>query len=1102
MSINKRRKNGWINRLNTKFKRINKVENKKSTKNIVKIIIYVILFFIIISFLFLIVLYNKYLKPLSVEELKNFQIAESSVLYDKNWKELYKFYEENRTYVDYKEISKNIINWLVAWEDQRYWKNPWVDFIWLIRAWIKSITWWDKIAWTSTLTQQLIRNTIIEKKWNESLAEWVDRKFKEIFLAYQLTKSISKEKILELYLNKIEFWHNSFGIEEATKTFFNKSAKDADLFEWAVLAWIPKWPTYYSPYNHPDRIVWYLTLDNWEKGENWKNEIKKLISPEEVNSESELVEKLKSKIKKLKWKWIDWSNKYIICNVEKETLKTNDFSVDKEWCTILEYSILQNFMSDLEVSSWNKKLSYFPWRKDYILQRMLEDKYINFEEYKEAFLKWFWYKFNTKKERIVAPHFVFYVKEYLEQKYWKDSISMWGLKIYTTLDLEIQKQAEEIVKKQINSVWPGLNVKNSWVISIDNKNWGIVAMVWNVDYYDSERKWQVNVMTSKLQPGSSFKPFVYSIAMTQNNLSAKTPVYDVKTDFWNYTPNNFDRKFKWKMTLSEALNSSRNIPAIKMYYMTDWVDSIIKFMNKLWASSLTKEEDYWASFALWTWRMTALDLAKAYSVFANMWEKIDINPILKIVDSKGNIIEELKDVKKERVMSTWQAFILNNMLSDSSSRPSWWNNYLSIWRAAAAKTWTSTKPVTKKWETIQYPANLWTAWYTPQFTTVVWSWNASWENLKFEASWLEVSSPIWRDVMKTLHRDKQEENWKKPNDVKTVTISSLSWKLPNPNYPSDFLVSSYFINHPKEIDNSYKSISYDALCNWKVTENTPESAIKKYVYFSLHSLKPKNPSWENPVQEWIKSSWIMEKYGYTWWEAVNVKDEVCIREGGVSNIIVKSNLNSNSVYTTWWNSIDIAYSSEKIIKKIEIFINWEIIQSFKTNNTIWSLREMIIIPEKYLNSSIKVEIKAIDSEYYSWIETKNIKIWTTKIDSLEDETNTSSVENISNDKKEKFEKTENKKNNTEISITNPKNSSIKINLADYFNLRFKVSSPNLSNVNILVDWVLYEKLWNDWNYVVPINLNQKLNKWINNVNIQAIDSDWNSTEKVIQVNIL
>lgn len=1095
MSINKDF-NKWnkisTNRLSTKFKKIKKVEKKKSTKSVIKMIIYIILFFIIIWFILLIVIYNKYLKGLSIEELKNYQIAETSIFYDRNWKELYKYYVENRTYVDYEKISKNIVNWLVAWEDQRYWENPWVDIVWLVRAWFRAIAWWERISWTSTITQQLIRNTIIQKKSNESLTEGIDRKIKEIFLSYQLTKSLSKEKILELYLNKIEFWHNTFGIEEASKKFFNKSAKDANIFEGSVLASLPKWPSYYSPYNHQDRLVWYLILDDEKADEEGKKDTKKLVSPEEVNSQKELVNSLKNKISNLKWKWVsDDSDKYVICNVDKTSLATKEFDVDEKWCTVLTYSRLFNFISDIKVKSWDKSLAYFPWRKDYILQRMLEDKYITFDDYKKAVIEWFGYKFNVVKEKIVAPHFVFYVREYLEKKYWKDSISMWGLKIYTTLDLDLQNKAQEIVSKQVKSNISKFNAKNSALVSIDNKTWGILAMVWSNDYYSEDWKWQVNVITSKLQPGSSFKPFVYSIAMQKNQIWTKTPVYDLEMTFpGNYKPKNFDWRFMWKINISTALNHSRNIPAIKMFYMTSWVKEIVDFMHKLGADSLTMDENYWASLALWTWEMTPLDMAKAYSVFANMWEKIDVNPILKIVDSKGNVVEELKNPKKEKVMPEGQAFLINEILSDSSTRPAWWNSYLSIWRSAATKTWTSTKPIKQNWKTVQYPANLWTIWYTPQITTVVWSWNTDWETLKFSWNWLEASWPIWRDFMKASHSWKESQDWKKPADVKNVTISEISWYLPNPEKASNnFLVSSYFINPPKKIDNSYTEIQYDALCNWKVTDETPADAIKKSIILEFHSLKPDNPAWERPVQAWAKSAAVIEKY----WEssgAVAVKDEVCKRNGGWE-ITIKSNISSSQNYDIWPNRIELAFTSTSIISKIDVLVNWETVNSIPVNKTSWWISQIINIPERFANSRVTIELRAINQEFYSASEKKEIAIWNAS------KNNTNTLDIIVEDTNKPAQA------NLDISITNPKNSSIKIYQKDYFNLRFNVSpKEKLSSVNIFINNESYKTLWNWWDYTLPINQNEKLEVWINNLKIQAINSSGEKKEKMLQIEVM
>ncbi|PZM84806.1 hypothetical protein DLH72_02950 [Candidatus Gracilibacteria bacterium] len=1095
MSINKKIQK---NRLNTKFKKIKKIEKKKSTKSVIKIIIYIILFFIITGFLLLIVLYNKYLRGLDVEKLKDLQIAESSILYDRNGKEMYKFFKEKRTYVEYEKISKNIINALVAGEDKRYWENPGVDVIGLIRAGIYFLTGKsDSIGGTSTLTQQLIRNTIIKNRSsNETITEGIDRKIKEIFLSYKLTKSLSKQKIIELYLNKIEFGHNSFGIEEATKTFFNKNAKDANIFEASILASLPKGPSQYSPYNHQDRVVGYL---NYNDGKIIEDETikgtkttKKLITKEEVESQKDLVDTLKGKISKLKGSKIaEGSNKYMICGVEKALVKGN-FNIDKDGCLVLDYNSMDNFISSIEVKSDERTLSYNAGRKDYILQRMLEDNYITFDDYKKAIIEGMGYTFNRQKERITAPHFVFYVKEYLEEKYGKDSISTGGLKIYTTLDLDLQKKAEEIVLKQTKQNSSKFNAKNSALVTIDNKTGGVLVMVGNEDYFSENGKGNVNVITSRLQPGSSFKPFVYSLAMYQNQIGTKTPVYDLEMTFpGNYKPKNFDGRFMGKISISTALNHSRNIPAIKMFYMTKGVKDVVDFMHKLGANSLKYDEGYGASIALGTGEMTPLDLAKAYSVFANMGEKVELNPILKIVDSKGNVIEEIKEGKKERVMTSGQAFLINNILSDSSSRPSGWNSYLNIGRPSAAKTGTSTKPIKQGGKTVQYPANLWTIGYTPQVTTVVWSGNIDGETLKYSGSGLEASAPIWRDFMSFYHKGKEVKNWEKPSDVKNVTISEISGYLPNPeNEENNFLVSSYFINPPKKIDRSYQVVEYDALCNGKVTEQTPKAAIKRSVILEFHSLKPDNSSWEAPVQAWAKSSEAIAKYGVSTGLETAIKNEVCKRDSGGGNITIKSNLSSNKNYSTGTNPIDIAFISNSAISKLEIFINGELVQSVNMGNkNSAGINHNLIIPEKFANSRIKVELRAVNEEYFSGSEIVEINVGTVSENTV--------VPNNNTDNKE------NKKSDLDITITNPKNSSIKIYREDYFNLRFNISpKEKLSNVNIFINENMYKSIGNSGEYVLAINQDEKLELGISNLKIQAVDSSGKIKEKMLQIQVL
>ena len=1055
-------------RLKTTYTKKVSFSKEKNSKNIMKIVLYIIAFFVVLWFLLTLVLYTKYIKDLpKVSELENLEIAESSVIYDKDWEVLYKIFKEKRTYVEFDKIWKNMVNAIVAWEDKRYWENPWVDIIWLARAWVnfllgKSDGW---VKWTSTLTQQLIRNTIITNERS------VERKVKEIYLAYKLTAWVSKEKILELYLNKISFWHNAFGIEEAAKTYFNKEAVDLNVLESSILASIPKWPTYYSPYNHPDRLVWYPYIyTKWDE-EN----ITEVINQKELEANKENVDLLKNFFKNLKWNWIENTDKIVICNVEKDNFKVN-YSIDNEWCLVIKYSELLNLLNDIRLKNNDSYIEYQTWRKDFILGRMLEDWYITFDDYKASIINWIWYLFSQEKENIKAAHFVFYVKEYLEEKYGKEIISVWWLHIYTTLDWDLQEKAESLVEKQVATNKAKYDADNAALISIDNENWDILAMVWWVDYFDTENKWNVNIITSKLQPGSSFKPFVYSLAIFMNQIGSKTPVYDVPTTFpWNYTPKNFDWWFMWKMTIATALNHSRNIPAIKMLYMAWWESSVVSFMKKLWVESLKTNWTYWASLALWTWEMTPLELASAYTVFANLWEKVEINPILKIVDSKWNIIEEKKEVKKEKAISAEQSYVINTILSDTTARPSSWNWFISLKsRPVAAKTWTSTKQYEKDWKKYIYPRNLLTIWYTPQITTVVWAWNTDWSATNMSWDWLNAAWPIWRDFMEYAHKNKPVKTWTRPRWVSEINISEITWLLPNPeNYWANLLVKSVFVNKPEKYDNSYQSVEVDVLCNGKVTPETPAAAVRNATLIEFHSLQPNNPAWENPVQEWAKSDEAKAKY----WNIANLittlNDKVCERSGTNWDIIIKSNIENNWEYIIGENYIELAYRSDSIIKSVEILIDWVVVQTIDTEGKKeWTFVWNIFLPWMYKNKNVVLEVRAVDENYFSNSEINNIKIWWKD-----------SIDPI-------------------ITIENPIDNSIKLYNTDLFNFKASIEDNSKIDVKIYLDWIEYKNLWDTRKINLPINENKDLTFWIHILKIEATDASWNKSTSDTKVEIL
>lgn len=1062
-----------------------KVIKKQRRSVIWKIFFYGVIWLSFIFIFWSFILYQKIIAPLpGVDELENIDIAESSIIYDREGWELYKIFQEKRTYKRFDEINTNVINALVAGEDQRYWENPWVDFIWLVRAGIYGVIW--KNEWfggTSTLTQQLIRNTIIENRSSsESIFDKLERKIKEIYLAFKLTNDVSKEKIIELYLNKIAYGSNAFGVEQAAQTFFGISAKDAGILESAILASLPKWPSFYSPYNNFDRLMGYPYIYTGEDTESPVN----LITPSSIEANSAEIESLKEFISG--WKLQRFSDsKALICGLDKEKLKSN-ISIDRDGCSVLDYSELLVLLNAIKIPWEASTIEYQTGRKDFILWRMLEDDYIDFDWYKQALLSSIGFEFQSYREDIKYPHFVFYVREYLEEKYGKDILETGGLRIYTSLDPVLQDKAQELVEKYGASNESKFAAQNAALISLDNETGEILAMVGGRNYFDEENKWNVNITTSKLQPGSTFKSFVYSMAIDKEIIWSKTPVYDVKTTFpgW-YAPNNFDGGFMGKMDISKALNYSRNIPAVKMFYLAGWENEIIKWMEKLWVNSMQsfkdeyfetygREYSYGASMSLGTALMTPLELATAYSVYANMWYKKELVPVTKILDSRWLIIEEFDTQENiwEKVIDASTAFITNHILSDTSSRPEFWNNYLSLrGRKAAAKTGTSTKQYNENGREIIAPSNLWTVGYTPQVTTVVWAGNNDGEQTNFKWNGLEAAGPIWKDFMEFYHSDKPALEWKRPSWVKEVSISELSWKLASENLSPDLIVSSLFKNAPREIDNSLRSVQVDLLCNWVVNERTPISAIGNINFLSLNSLRPDNPAWENPVQEYIAKWGIDDLVANASKYITKMSDEVCERQNFAAEIELGTNITSWDILTNWANYIEVWYRSASPIVKIEVYLDDVIIANIPltTSQQNWLYTGNINIPIGTLGQK-NLTIRVIDNEYYAeWIS------YTVDIIKEDD---TPPV----------------------ITITNPADNKITLYEWNFFNLRGIAEDRwAIKSINVYIDDAPVKIGLSGREFVQEITT-EGLAVWNYQIKVEAIDSDFNKWYAYIDLEIL
>lgn len=931
-------------------------------KNKLFISIFLVLFFSWILFIFIsfFVLYSFVINQLTdvpdINKLNEITLQGKVEILDKNGNLLYDLYkDEKRTYVPYDSISKNLINAIVSIEDKSFFQNKWVDIFGIARAWFEYVSGKnDKVQWTSTISQQLIKNIFLSNE------RTIKRKIQEIYLSYLLNKNFSKENVLELYLNKITFWNNTYWIEEASKLYFWKSANDLSVLESSILASLPKWPSYYSPYSWRNELMGYLYKMSNE------NPDKNIIS---LNTTLVLdkikIIKFKVFIKNLKAEKIN-KDLYKICNIKDVTLK-NWFVVDENQCISIHPDKIVSFLNSIQFiknseNADNYEITeYQTWRKDLVLMRMLEDEKIEISDFFESVSNWINLKFSKWENIIKYPYFVFYVKDYLEKKYWKDKLYDNWIKVYTTIDSKIQDSLQIILDKHAEKNM-SYKVWNEALISIDNKNWHIVAMIWWKDYYGEESGAEVNMITSSRQPWSTFKPLEYALAISKFPIWPETPIYDVKTSFWWWTPNNYDLSFKWNMTLKTALWNSRNIPAAKIFQMVWWEKEVVNFVNTLWINSISHWKDYWVPMSLWTAEVTPLEMAQAYSVFANLWYKKDITPILKIYDYQGNLIED-----NETSYSTWTkifsesaSYIINRMLSDETARPSWfWNNALTIpKRLSAAKTGTSNKVVKKNWKEFIAPRDLWTAGYTPQFTTIVWAWNTNGSETSTKADGLNCAAPIWKEAMEKLHEWLPEEKWNRPETVYKEYISKITGLSSEKNKSNS--IETIFANKPSELANykDWKYIEVDWLCNWVITKYTPKKDIKTIFIYD------KNIS---PIVEqyaWISQQIDVSKYFSNLSYGVN---KSCNRIDK-STLGVSWNLSLSS-----WNVIlgtnhfNFSWNSKSRITKVTVTLNWDNVYSWNPNSTSLNFSFSKDLSFSLLKENkFSISIKFIDGFWYSY----------------------------------------------------------------------------------------------------------------------------------------
>jgi len=415
-------------------------------------------------------------------------------------------------------------------------------------------------------------------------------------------------------------------------------------------------------------------------------------------------------------------------------------------------------------------------RQKEVLQNMLKQKYISTKNYEKALKEQILFK---KVEGIRAPHFALFVKEYLIKKYGQVVVEQEGLTVTTSLDLKLQDFVQNAVASEVAKL-KDYNVGNGAALITIPKTGEILVMVGSKDYFDTKIDGNVNVTLALRQPGSAIKPINYALGL-MNSYTGATPFVDKEICFKtqgqkDYCPVNYDGKWHGIVQMRFALGNSINIPAIKMLKLNG-VSSMIATASAMGITTFAESQDYGLSLTLGGGEVTMLDMTEAYAVFANGGYRINLHPILKIVDRNGRILEEYNPppspIFGKKILPSGVSFIISDILSDNNARLMAFGQYseLSI----------PGKVVSVKTGTTNDLRDNWTIGYTPSFLTAVWVGNNDNSPMTRLASGVTGAAPIWHDIMSHILKDKPSESLQRPSSVIQKRICNLSGLLPPPD---------------------------------------------------------------------------------------------------------------------------------------------------------------------------------------------------------------------------------------------------------------------------------------------------------------------------------
>ncbi|MEG4276757.1 transglycosylase domain-containing protein [Microcoleus sp. MON1_C1] len=576
-----------------------------------------------------------------VRILQTYSPTETTHIYDINGKPLASIHDEaNRDVVPLNQISPNLKRAVLAIEDSNFFTHKGINPGGIARALIVNLEKGRTVEGGSTMTMQLVKNLFLSPQSKFS------RKVAEAVMSIRLEQILNKDQILQLYLNQIYLGHNLYGVETASRSYFNKSASNLTLSEAAMLAGLISAPEEFSPF-----VNYKLAKERQE----------------------------------------------IVLNRMK----------DLKWITPAQETAARR-----EKIKLGKITSFGGSQVPYVTQAVVQE---------------------------------------LTRRFGRDAVVKGGMRVQTTIDLKMQRIAEETVKAwHTRLYYQGLFYDRDEgqiaLAAVDPRTHFVKAMVGGVDYEKSQFN---RAIQARRQPGSSFKPFIYYAAFASGKYGPDSVVYDSPVGYRDgdgyYYPQNYGGGFSGAVSIRRALEVSLNIPAVKLGQEVG-LNKVIEICRVLGIRSPMEPV---VSLPLGAVDLTPLEMAGAFATFANNGWHSDTTFIVQVTDSSGNVLLD-NTPKPKLVLNSWAAASVNSALQ-------------GVITSGTARAAQLGRPAAGKTGTTSSERDIWFVGYVPQLSVAVWMGNDNYRPMSYGATGGTIVAPVWRDFMSQALEGVPAESFKPPS---------------------------------------------------------------------------------------------------------------------------------------------------------------------------------------------------------------------------------------------------------------------------------------------------------------------------------------------------